>query len=490
MKAENMIGNDDKIQSVQDLLTCVKQPDVISMDCSLFNRGIDNYHVDVHLSDSFVLQASLIIESVVKRVIAGDRAIPGNSDELENFRNAFNDMMRTTFHRAKTDLQVEAIRFLQFGVVKFILLQTRVQLDTYTKQLEESIAQQQYAGSRSLLPSQEKLAWYRKNYNDFLYRANRAVFQQLQREENGHLRGLRTQLLGSEFPELVNILYNPMLTADSPTDILLLVENYGLWTDFNETNAELETMLQAHLKELPTLPLKPVKQRSSAQSEVFDELSGLFSVQSLLGPSDDQSNEVSESFTWLEQPGNVRLLFDGAVHDAYLQKAKETQGMIDHRSFKSALKELLKLISEIREKLFPEKLMKEALAAYLLREKWIRADRETFPLETACAYIAGNDIKRILSKLDLEKESTAALLKKLDEIAVDVNRLYREELYEKFLRLLSDFCRYRLHLKYFRFAHRIFNRVKLILNLKNFNSRGREASFTNCYDLMNPRNWK
>jgi len=210
--------NDNKniVLSVEDLLARVLSPDEIVMDCSSFNRGIDNYHVDVHLSDSFVLQGGLLIESVVKRVIAGGRAIPGNSDELENFRLAFNDMMRTTFYRAKTDLQVDVIRFLQFGIVKFVIVQTKIQLDAYSKQLEDSIAQQQDAGSRNLLPTQEKLAWFRENHDEFLYRSNRAVFQQIQREENGHLRGLRTELLGSEFPELVNILYNPMLTSASP----------------------------------------------------------------------------------------------------------------------------------------------------------------------------------------------------------------------------------------------------------------------------------
>jgi len=224
----------------------------------------------------------------------------------------------------------------------------------------------------------------------------------------------------------------------------------------------METLLKASLEKLSTPPLKPVERRSSAQSEVFDELSGLFKVQSLLGPSDDQSNEVRESFTWLEQPGNVRLLYDPVLHESYLQKAKEAQGILDHRSFKSDLKSLMKLVSELREKCFPEHLMKEAIAAYILREKWIRANKETLKLELACAYIAGNDTKKILSKLDLEKESTEALIKRFDEIKIEVNRFYKEELDEKFLRLFSDFCRYRLHLKYYRFAHRILNRINLI----------------------------
>ena len=69
--------------------------------------------------------------------------------------------MRATLYRAKTDLDVSTINFLQFGVVKFILQEVRRQLDDVVKRLEESIGQHQFAGSRSLLTMQERLAQIR-----------------------------------------------------------------------------------------------------------------------------------------------------------------------------------------------------------------------------------------------------------------------------------------------------------------------------------------
>ncbi|MFT5571079.1 MAG: hypothetical protein ACI9FB_000089 [Candidatus Azotimanducaceae bacterium] len=463
---DDKVSKGKKISALHDILQRVQCPNAITMDCSPFQRGIDNYHVDVHLSDSFVLQAYSIIESVVKRVVAGQKAIPRNTDELDYFRNAYSDMMETSYHRVKTNLTVETIRFLHFGVIKYVLLEVGSQLDKMLGQLEASIAQQQYAGSRNLLPTQEKLAWFRKNYNEFLYRSNRALFQVLQREESGHLRELRQQLLGTDFPEVVNILFNPMLTAKSPDEPLLIIENYGFWPEagkgFSDANQSLESLLQKSLSELDTPSLKPEDRPKSAQSEIYDELSGLFAVQSLLGPSDDQSDHLIEEFCWLDQPGNIRLLFDTSIHESNSQKVKDAQGMKAQWKFNSELKPLIKLVAELRKSLFTGSQLKEALAAYLLREVWLMADNEVMAPAIACAYIAGTETKKILSKLDLEKESTISLLKRLDELSDELNRQFKEELEEKFLRLLSDLCRYRLHLKYFRLAHRIVNRINLI----------------------------
>ena len=277
---------------------------------------------------------------------------------------------------------------------------------------------------------------------------------------------LRLQLLGAEFPEIVNILFNPMLAATSPGEMLLIIENYGFWPNsgkgFNEANQELELLFQKNFSEMKTPSLKPDGRLKSAQSEVYDELSGLFAVQNLLGPSEDQSDQVNEEFCWLDQSGNIRLLFDSATHDSNLKKVKDDQGTKAHWTFRFELKRLTKLIAEIRKRIFTGSELKEALAAYLLRDIWLQIDNETMSPAIACAYIAGTEVKKILSKLNLEDEPTIALLKRLDNLSEESNRQFKYELDEKLLRLLSDLCRYRLHLKYFRFTHRILNRINLI----------------------------
>jgi hypothetical protein len=76
--------------------------------------------------------------------------------------------------------------------------------------------------------------------------------------------------------------------------------------------------------------------------------------------------------------------------------------------------------------------------------------------------VAGNDSKKAISRLDHSSEGSAGLVKRLDELAEQLSKAIKEEGDEYFLRILSDLFRYRLHLKYFRFAHRALNRIKVI----------------------------
>lgn len=106
--------------------------------------------------------------------------------------------------------------------------------------------------------------------------------------------------------------------------------------------------------------------------------------------------------------------------------------------------------------------MKQAIASYSLRGKWSIADEDLIELPIACAYVTGNDTKKLLARIDRTQEGANALVKRLDDLVEDVDRQFKEELDEIFLRLLADIGRYRLHLKYFRFAHRVLNRISVI----------------------------
>jgi hypothetical protein len=122
------------ISSRDDIVATISSPKSIEMDISSLRRGIDNYHVDVHLSDGFLFAAIEVIEKTVKRIVAGSKSgLP--AEETEVFRETYRNMMRTNLHRAKADLDVNTINFLQFGVIKFVLQQVHRQLDSIVKQL-------------------------------------------------------------------------------------------------------------------------------------------------------------------------------------------------------------------------------------------------------------------------------------------------------------------------------------------------------------------
>ncbi len=78
--------------------------------------------------------------------------------------------------------------------------------------------------------------------------------------------------------------------------------------------------------------------------------------------------------------------------------------------------------------------------------------------------LGGGDEKRILAQIDHSKEGATLLIDKLKQQRGELNDHFKEAPAEHALKLLTDLCRYRLHLKYFRLAHRVFNRLNVIVD--------------------------
>jgi hypothetical protein len=168
------------VTSIEDIISQIKGPPDISLDCSVVDKGIDNYHVDVEVSSSFTLRIKEAVEQNMKLAVAGKPLVSGNAQMMIDIRDAYTDLVKVTLHRCKTDLKPEQVSVLQFGIVKFVIQEVRDALDTYGEQLDETLGQQKHAGSRSLLITQEKLAWFRKHTNEFLFRIVRLFLNQLQ----------------------------------------------------------------------------------------------------------------------------------------------------------------------------------------------------------------------------------------------------------------------------------------------------------------------
>lgn len=389
--------------------------------------------------------------------------LSGNTEAMVEVRAAYTDLVRTTLHRTKTDLEPQQVLVLQFAIVKCVLQEIRNALDNQFRQLEETLGQQQYAGSRALLTTKERIQWYRKHAGEFHYRLARLYLRQFQREENNHLKNLRTQVL-PEFPEVTNILFNPLLFGRTPRDPLLLLDYYALWpgngAEFSKLNSVLEGAFGQQFSGVPFDPLMAQGQ-ASVQAEVYDELGGLFAAQPMLGLSEDQKETVTETFCWLDHPGNLRLLFDPKVHERHLEAAGQ-MGFSTSWRVRGELKKLQKALRAIRRNFGDAKAFRPMLASYVLKEKLTQSELQHIDVETAVGYVSGRDNRKINELITQSSEGVKATEEKLLDCAAEFQALIKASEDHLFVKFLADYSRYRLHLKYYRFAHRVFNRLSVI----------------------------
>lgn len=475
-----------KFQSFKEMMAQVRAPWSIQLDCTAVKKGLDNHRIDIELDRQFVMCARRVMEEAVKREVGGKR-LSTPVDGMDALRRTYEDMMKGSLHRTKTDLRADQVRVLQFGVAKFLVQEVRSHLDGIIKQLDDSVAHQKFAGSRGQLATQERLSWIRKNYGAFHFRALRNVQKQLQKEEVNRLRPLREQLLGEESADLTHVLLNPMLAAVNPLSPHLLLESYAMWP-YNadgiiKANAAVEALLARRMRPFKIFPLKPKmkKRGQKPPAEIHDEFGGLFALQPLLGPSPDQKDRVREEFCWLDHPGHIRLLFDPRTHE---QNLDDIKGIFGRSIYKSNCKSLEKVGRQARNKFTDGPQFKEMIAGYLMRDAWRQSMENLIELPMACAYVADNDAKAILARIDRNKEGATDLIRRMDEWAKQVNQLYKEESDEYAMRVLSDLSRFRLHLKYYRLAHRMFNRVNVITDARQVELS--QAS-GHLYQLSGPR---
>lgn len=451
------------ITSIEDIVSQIKDPLDISLDCSAVEKGIDNYHVDVEVSPAFMRRVREAVQLNLKLLVSSKPVISGNAEIMQEIRDAYTDLIKVTLHRCKTDLNPEQVSILQFGIVKFVIQEVLDALRVHSEKLEETLDRQKYVGSRSLLVTQEKMTWFRKHVSEFQFRIVQLFLRQFKREENNQLKPLRAQFVGG-FMEAGAVLCNPLLYARTPKEMVLLVDYYAIWpghgAGFDALNDVLEAGFRKAFASQTFAPLRNATELTSAQSEVYDELGGLFASQAILGPAEDQKEIVQENLSWLEYPDNARLLFDKKVLEGHL--SQKGLGLSSGWRLKSDIKKLHKIAKGLRKALGDNKAIRPLVVSYILRERVTQADLDLIDLEDILGFVSGVESKQIRDLVDGTGEGGLALQAKLEKCKVEFEKMMQEPEDGLTVRLLTDYCRYRLHLKYYRFAHRMFNRISVI----------------------------
>lgn len=458
-------GHDTRmIQDSTNLFERARVPLAISLATEKITRGIDNYHIDIYLSPSYTNQVRQAVEKQLTLAIAGKKlAVRG--EEFDRLRKTYSEVVEVSLHRTKTDLKPEVLAVIQFGLSKFVVEETRRQLDEIARHMEDALVQQQQSGARTMLTTQEKLQTFRQGYSENLYKVCRLIFKLLQREESNELRALRAQYLDDVLPQSDILLFNPLLCSRELDLPVMLLECYSFWSEsaaeFFKINHSLENFFKKKIKKLKGTALRIERKGMTVQSEVHDEMGALIEVQKFLGPP-PQQEEIFEEFSWLDEPGNIRLLFDSSIHQGMYEKIREEQGFFKARSFRKQATRLEKSFSGVGKALGKEEVTKRMYAAYLLRASWTERHAELIAIRSACDYIIGIDRKKILKEIDQTEDGALGLVKKLDQLSDYMEKKFKEELDDKLLQMITDWSRYRLHLKCFRFAHRVYSRINVI----------------------------
>ncbi|MAM70545.1 MAG: hypothetical protein CMP91_05305 [Gammaproteobacteria bacterium] len=444
-------------------------PPAWRIDISSMRKGIDNYHVDVKLSKRFLSDMKVLITELLRRETdpKGYRGDAGKA--FSPMCKSYQDMMTVLIHRVKTDLTQEEVAFLQFAPLRYILEAVTTALNQLINETKKEATDLRNQGSMHVLKVQHRLSWLSKHYNGIIYRVKKQIFDYLHRTEFRQLRLLREQYLTESVIDFQEFLSNSILLNRDLNSARFLIEHYINWggeldaSEFPNINNEVEILMQKMLPELDTRNLQQELEIGEDQLEVYDDLRVLRAIKYFLGPAENQREQVFEEFCWLDSPTMLKELFDFESLLDELPDIKQTHGSKAARAYRKQVRKLEKTLKRFGALLKKKKYLTRFVASYETRKIWSEKFNQELDPRVLNQYLAGEcAIKRLQDQSHGGRELSNDELSLLKESGKQINLLVRKNLDDQLQRILIDIARFRLHLKYTRFAHRIFNRMNVL----------------------------
>ena len=452
-----------------NIFEMVDQTRSVELSIDRLSKGIDNYHIDIKLSKRFSSDIKKLVGLLVPQIAVPKPKHWDNSSLFEKLRESYLDVMTVLIHRVKTDLREDEICFLQFATIKHILQFVRSQLDDEIAGVASRLSDARNKGSSESLAGDQRLFWLKKNYDSILYDVNKQIFNQLQRVEERQLAVIRDQFLGQGYRFCVEVMLNPLLYTSELSALPLLLNEYSMWSwngedaGFIELNNKVEKLLNRRLKQIVVSPLKSADDPLVVATEIHDELGGLFLTQPFLGPARDTKTKISEEFNWFDLPENIDLLFNVQRNTDQLSENRKEMGFKNWWRKRGEINRLKRTLKAFSRLLRSNKVLPQVLASHYMRRSLNPLIMELVDLKIVCQFLSGYiNATKLQDSISGGKKLNSEQLKSLESLKHKIDeQISKADLVDS-LKLLADFSRFRLHLKYYRFAHRAFNRLSLL----------------------------
>lgn len=450
----------------KDFLSELSTQEPVLLNLTALPRGVNNYHIDVKLSSRFTGDFEKLLAELLRR----ETSLVTKKDEaaqelIENFQAGYLDMMTVLIHRIKTDLSATEVNFLQFAVIRSVLQSVQNAVDTRVRKLRNQLSELRSMNQAKSLVVQDEIVWISKHYNTIIVNINRRLFQYLRQVETKKLQAVRRQYLDAADKVFLHIMFNPMLQTTNLDSPNFLIETYMLWnkkgetSDFSPLNSHIEGMIAALLPEAPFSPLIE-ESKPEGQMEIYDDLKGLAACYNHLGPAPNLKNFVSEAFTWLDDPGNFEHLFNREKHQELIRITRKQHGLKAWWEIRKKIRNLEQFLRDLKKYLQANNIYAQLAASSKASRIWKPAMLEFMELSNLCSLLAGGiSFDDFEKRYKLEQRLGPAEIK---ELKAAVKETRQADEYETLVTFLRSLARYRMHLKYYRFAHRLFNRISIL----------------------------
>lgn len=408
-----------------------------ALGLSVVPRGVDNIHIDAHLSPEFCRTTSKIINYLVNLLIEtqgkGNKlVIPPYL--LGPFQKSFLQLHQLALRKAKGMGEAQVVDLFYLSLIKFIhdevsnSVAARIQ---HGKEHTNTIANQQSAKA-----SYQKIESLSRHKEKVVTQVNKTIVEELVSGQMVNLRKGVRGFLGRKRSFALDAITTPLIIANGSDNDDVLFEHYLLFgrgkhqsNSFMQFDRVLDETLREYL---------PLLNESDETDKETDSISRDFD-------SSNTTAEVLSRPSVLMHPSNITILFDQEWARKKLSKSNLLKRWRKHRKFRTHLKFQDRLTKLVFQRLEKAGLVRWICATYEVKA-YLRQNRsDVSPRGLISLIVECETPKELLQRVDVLTRTLKAPPKNEEVVTLwkRVRQQPRTILQKHFISFMNDFSRYR-----------------------------------------------
>jgi len=199
------------------------------LQLNLLPRGIDNIHIDVHLSPGFRDNITRLIHKVVPMAIQalqqGKRQLTLPSNQASAIRNEFKELMSVSLHKAKSGGEKQLPDLLFISILKYIHNEVHNTVASTLQKSKEGNREHRLRGLKAKSNS-EVVAWLFRYSENIIALSNRTILEALCHKQSNSLKKAVRNFLGINSLFTIQAMEAPLVLTESPANEFVQLEHY------------------------------------------------------------------------------------------------------------------------------------------------------------------------------------------------------------------------------------------------------------------------
>ncbi len=336
-------------------------PDLVPLNFSPIPRGIDNIHIDVHLSPHFQEDINHLIQYLLPLVITQLQqggAYPTIPKKYsDNAKNTFNELLALSLHKVRDSGEKQFPDLFVTTLLKHVHERVNNTVSTLVKQSKEEGNVHFIRGLKPHAKQPQMVEWLFRHRIHITTATSRLLLENLFDSHNRGLEKSIKNLFDKETIFAVQAMRSPMLLAGSSTDEHLQMEHY-LLLGLQQSDPNSFNKIDTLLAEIFNDYLSVIDKSIERETAISPLVSGTVSNTKL---------EVLTQPSVLMHPANIAILLDQGWSTRKMNQSLQQGKWRRYNQFRLHQKFQKRLWQKLKSQLIEADLARWIVAAYLCK---------------------------------------------------------------------------------------------------------------------------